>query len=403
MTTLNRANTVSNLQNENGESTQERREKLKRAQSMRQKDANGRPSLLSSIADKFKSPGTLRRDRAETTHFDHRVGRTSPTSVQNPARLSIHSARALPDRENRSSRSFSVDDSHSSDELARREAALTEKLREVLIKVNEERSILYQVESRRYEIAQLTQADQALDRHKTQNTSDAERIASLEEQLRRLVIVRPNGKEHAETEERSTEAIEDETKVELLSMLKESEERYEAERRKNTQLSEKVAYLEARLESVKEEAPPTTRKVNELSQSLPAAPPSPILPSHRVDRKRPNLLGRADFSSKDDTCLSFFAGDLLFLRKAYSSGWWLAEDLQGNLGKIPQHSIARLDEMKGKKATAIGDFVPERTGDLKLFEGEEVSVLSTEDDWWIVELKNGSIGYAPSNFIQLCQ
>lgn len=47
------------------------------------------------------------------------------------------------------------------------------------------------------------------------------------------------------------------------------------------------------------------------------------------------------------------------------------------------------------------DYVAQQEEELSFEEGEEMDLLETDDpDWFLVKLKNGKIGLAPSNYVE---
>jgi len=131
----------------------------------------------------------------------------------------------------------------------------------------------------------------------------------------------------------------------------------------------------------------------------------PLVPKEQTTVKRPTrdkpvrVVALFDFEPAKDDDLGFEEGDILTLRKKYSNGWWLAQDKQGQVGRVPSNFVEELDHASENKVKAATSFQGELPFDLTFKKGELITILKSEDDWWIGELENGTVGYLPSTFV----
>lgn len=110
---------------------------------------------------------------------------------------------------------------------------------------------------------------------------------------------------------------------------------------------------------------------------------------------KPKLLALYDYKSDIPGRLCFSEGQILFLRKKSSTGWWTAE-LNGKTGKIPSNYVETLDGSKAFRARVTKDFEAVQTGDMSVKRGELVTVLKKQDNgWWLGE-RGGKTGFFPS-------
>eukprot|EP01117_Protostelium_nocturnum_P006390 TRINITY_DN2307_c0_g1_i1.p1 TRINITY_DN2307_c0_g1~~TRINITY_DN2307_c0_g1_i1.p1 ORF type:complete len:589 (-),score=215.69 TRINITY_DN2307_c0_g1_i1:167-1933(-) len=149
--------------------------------------------------------------------------------------------------------------------------------------------------------------------------------------------------------------------------------------------------------SVTESSTPPTKPIKS-PQTRPPAPVKPVTLSKKPERPAV-LLALHDFESEDPEDLPFAEGDLLILKEREEEegdGWWTAE-YNGKKGKIPSNFVEDLS--KPEEMVAIGSFKGECEGDLEFKRGEFLFILNKEDEWWVGQKADGSVGYLPRNYV----
>eukprot|EP01117_Protostelium_nocturnum_P011687 TRINITY_DN4254_c0_g1_i1.p1 TRINITY_DN4254_c0_g1~~TRINITY_DN4254_c0_g1_i1.p1 ORF type:complete len:575 (-),score=251.53 TRINITY_DN4254_c0_g1_i1:254-1978(-) len=141
-------------------------------------------------------------------------------------------------------------------------------------------------------------------------------------------------------------------------------------------------------------------KENHVVESSSKITESKSVEQSGVKKPKPSILALYDYASSAADDLDFQEGDLLILHKRYSDGWWLAE-LDGKMGRVPSNFMQDLSTVKPVRMIARGSFDPECQGDLKFKKGQIIFILNQEDDWWIGQLEDGSIGYLPRNYVKM--
>ncbi|PRP83658.1 voltage gated chloride channel domain-containing protein [Planoprotostelium fungivorum] len=151
-------------------------------------------------------------------------------------------------------------------------------------------------------------------------------------------------------------------------------------------------------------ANPTAKMLQDQpTETLPNSTTASKRNGKAFNRQRPNLLAKTDYfpgpDAPDD--LQFTEGDLMHLVHPMSEGWLVVEDLNGRSGRIPVDYVIDLEQLpRSPPMRVVADFGGEIAGDLHMRRDDVVCILVMEDDWWVGELPDGSIGYVPSNFVQ---
>ncbi|PRP78042.1 hypothetical protein PROFUN_13772 [Planoprotostelium fungivorum] len=388
---------------------------------------NRSPSVLQSFADKFRSPPKQRRNSVgdgpispisspnETQMYPPPLPLDnlppSPRSLSpkeegrgdfSPRkgmmkRLNINTTRILPSMKalkfrNRSQSDTTATDGTKEAEVRTREDTMKHKMTDLINQVHEDRLQTYDT------ITRLTSTA----------AEDSAWINFLESQLDGVKSGCVPSREGMITE--------------LINRLAVSEQECREQRRKCTELTMRVKELEGQLEKKSFSEPSTpilkpkpifnarhtvSLEKTPLSSSFQSDLFFPDVPTQEpskhwsplTKRNRPSLVARCDYYPGVASHLKFHEGDLLFVRDRSADGWWTAEDLAGNIGKVPRNYVVDLEKLPKETMKAKGDFAPDFPGDVRLWEGCRVNVLRREDDWWIVEVDE-SIGYAPSNFLE---
>ncbi|PRP78789.1 cortactin [Planoprotostelium fungivorum] len=351
-------------------------------------------------------------------------------SVDKLKQLRYNSIRPLPVKSGSSEGMATIE------EYKQREVAMKEKIKRVLASVNEERLQLHKM-VKHYK--KKSEEEEARNRTLTKKVEEvSSQNADLQSQISEIQATRAR-----RTSEPTPLSATKEQDVnnELKLKLNRSEQSFVMEKRKNTQLEEKVKQLEKMMEEsrrdyedmidqrmnkmqsdMQQQLRMSASKI-EMSQKKPASPPreekpAPAVPQSNgnylnednslkpvpvagaggVKKGKPTLLALYDYTAVGSEDLEFQEGDLLVLHKRYNDGWWLA-GLDGNMGRVPSNYVQDLSSVARVKMVAKGTFQPECQGDLPFSKGQTVWILNQEDDWWIGELEDGSIGYLPRNYV----
>jgi len=348
-------------------------------------------------------------------------GPTGGNGVRDNARkMSFHANRILPSAE-------VVEGKNPAETLAKykeREEELKKKLKMIIQRVTTERADLHK-----------TIAD-----HDARAEEDAARIDALEERIIYLSEMLASAPAAASISER-----EKAENAKVYNRMVKAEEELAEQRKTNMSLKKRVEFLEAQAEihaaaemmrasslMVRREedrpakvvpasasipvptpsaapaaaSPPTSGFV----RATPSSKPEPVVEATKANRNgvvfnknRPTLMATTDYfpgpDAPDD--LQFTEGDLLYLIHQISDGWLLVEDLSGRSGRIPYECVRDLEQCKrSEPMRVVADFGGEIPGDLLMRRDDVVCIIVDEDDWWVGELPDGSIGYIPSNFVR---
>mmetsp|Transcript_4544 Transcript_4544/g.6820 ORF Transcript_4544/g.6820 Transcript_4544/m.6820 type:complete len:432 (+) Transcript_4544:208-1503(+) len=111
------------------------------------------------------------------------------------------------------------------------------------------------------------------------------------------------------------------------------------------------------------------------------------------------VTAKFDFEARDSEELSFKAGDMIYVTKVDSSGWWDAQ-LGGEKGLIPCNRVSFVnpDDHEMPQVKVLFEYTSQASDELTVKSGEMVSVVLVHGEWKLVKNAKGEQGLIPGVF-----
>ncbi|KAH9062570.1 hypothetical protein EDB83DRAFT_841888, partial [Lactarius deliciosus] len=102
--------------------------------------------------------------------------------------------------------------------------------------------------------------------------------------------------------------------------------------------------------------------------------------------------------------ISFSQGETLDIIEK-NGDWWQSRKEDGTLGTAPATFLRIIEQPPPTeyRAKALYSYTapPDHPNDISFSEGETLDIIEMDSDWWYARKKDGTLGTAPSNFLQI--
>ncbi|XP_063684923.1 uncharacterized protein LOC134819089 isoform X1 [Bolinopsis microptera] len=123
----------------------------------------------------------------------------------------------------------------------------------------------------------------------------------------------------------------------------------------------------------------------------------------RIDEMSGLYSALHDFQCNQQHCLSFKKDQIVEVTKASSSANWHRGRIHGKAGFLPANGyLVKVDLDSCARVVVRQDFEGATSGQLKIYEGQVVSVIAKNDvQWWTVRSDSGKWGQVPAKFLKI--
>ncbi|KAG8700763.1 Cytoplasmic protein nck2 [Ceratobasidium sp. 394] len=109
--------------------------------------------------------------------------------------------------------------------------------------------------------------------------------------------------------------------------------------------------------------------------------------------------------------VSFSEGEILDILDK-NGNWWRAQKRDGTVGVVPSNYMQLVGCTNANSLRDTGDTYdalaiyaytasPDDPKEISFLQGETLNVFDKSGEWWLVQKKDGTVGIAPSNYLQL--